>query len=117
MANVTKTARDPEMQAYDQELKLVMERAITALPATYRSVFVLRAVEGLNVADTAACLDLSIEAVKTRFHRGRSLLRQELHRQAGLTAAQAFPFHLSRCDRVVEAVFRRIGPGRPVRSS
>ena len=117
MANVAKTARDPEMQAYDQELKLVMERAITALPATYRSVFVLRAVEGLNVADTAACLDLSIEAVKTRFHRGRSLLRQELHRQAGLTAAQAFPFHLSRCDRVVEAVFRRIELSRPVQSS
>jgi RNA polymerase sigma-70 factor, ECF subfamily len=114
-ANVTKKTRDPEMQAYDQELKLVMERAITTLPATYRSVFVLRAVEGLNVADTAACLDLSVEAVKTRFHRGRSLLRQELHRRAGLTAAQAFPFHLSKCDLIVEAVFRRIEPSRPVR--
>lgn len=108
MANVHKTTRDPETQAYDEELKVVMERAIAALPDTYRSVFVLRAVEGLNVAETAACLDLSPEAVKTRFHRGRSLLRQDLHRRAGVTTAQAFPFHLSRCDYIVEAVFKRI---------
>jgi RNA polymerase sigma-70 factor, ECF subfamily len=78
------------------------------LPDTYRPVFVLRAVEGLSVAETAACLELSHEAVKTRFHRGRSLLRPELQRRAGVTAAQAFPFHLSRCDHIVEAVFERI---------
>jgi len=108
MANAQKTTRDPENQAYGEELRVVMERAIGALPDTYRSVFVLRAIEGLNVAETAACLDLSLEAVKTRFHRGRSLLRQELQREAGVTVAQAFPFHLSRCDRIVEAVFQRI---------
>jgi RNA polymerase sigma-70 factor, ECF subfamily len=108
MANAQKTTRDPEKQAYGEELRVVMERAISALPDTYRSVFVLRAIEGLNVAETAACLELSLETVKTRFHRGRSLLRQELQREAGVTAAQAFPFHLSRCDRIVEAVFKRI---------
>ena len=109
MSNVTRMSRDPETQAYDEELKVVMERAIQALPTTYRSVFVLRAVEGMSVAETAACLDLSPEAVKTRFHRGRSLLRRELQRRAGVTTAQAFPFHLSRCDRIVAGVFRRIG--------
>jgi RNA polymerase sigma-70 factor, ECF subfamily len=108
MTSVTKVTRDPETQAYDEELKVVMERAIDALPATYRSVFVLRAVEGMNVAETAACLDLSPEAVKTRFHRGRSLLRQELQRRAGVTTAQVFPFHLSKCDRIVAAVLQRI---------
>ena len=108
MTSVTKVTRDPETQAYDEELKVVMERAIDALRATYRSVFVLRAVEGMNVAETAACLDLSPEAVKTRFHRGRSLLRQELQRRAGVTTAQVFPFHLSKCDRIVAAVLERI---------
>lgn len=111
IASMTKAIRDPETQAYDHELRLVLERALNALSPTYRSVFVLRAVEGLNVAETAACLDISLEAVKTRLHRARSLLRKDLHRRAGVTAAQAFPFHLSRCDRVVEAVFRRIGSG------
>ena len=108
MASMGKMTRDPEMQAYDEELKVVLERAINVLPDTYRTVFVLRAVEGLSVAETAACLELSHEAVKTRFHRGRSLLRRELQRRAGVTAAQAFPFHLSRCDHIVEAVFERI---------
>ncbi|MBZ5623860.1 MAG: hypothetical protein LAQ69_34930, partial [Acidobacteriia bacterium] len=91
------------------ELRIVLERAIDALPDTYRLVFVLRAVEGLSVAETARCLDIGTEAVKTRLHRARSLLRKDLQQRAGVVSAQVFPFHLSRCDRVVEAVFRRIG--------
>jgi RNA polymerase sigma-70 factor (ECF subfamily) len=100
--------RDPERQAYDNELKFVLERSIEALPEIYRMVFVLRSVEGLSVAETAGCLDIGPEAVKTRLHRARSLLRKELQQRADVVTAQAFPFHLSRCDRVVEAVLRRI---------
>jgi len=85
-----------------------LERAIEALPVNYRSVLVLRLVEGLNVADTATCLDLTEETVKTRLHRARALLRRDLEDRAGIVAAQAFPFHLSRCDAVVERVFQRI---------
>lgn len=111
MAKATSATRDPERQAYDHELRLVLERAIDALPEIYRLVFMLRTVEGLTVAETAACLDIGAEAVKTRLHRGRSLLRKDLQQRAGVVTAEAFPFHLSRCDRVVEAVFRRIAPG------
>jgi RNA polymerase sigma-70 factor, ECF subfamily len=102
---------DPERQTYDRELRSVLEHAIDALPDKYRSVFVLRMIEGLDVSETAAALDIGIEAVKTRLHRGRALLRKELERRAGIVAPQLFPFHLSRCDRVVEGVFRRINPG------
>jgi RNA polymerase sigma-70 factor (ECF subfamily) len=108
MAHVTAGTPNPERQAYDHELRLVLERAIDALPESYRSVFVLRVVEGLNVAETAACLDIGAETVKTRFHRARSFLRKAIHQRAGIVAADVFPFHLSRCDRIVEAVFRRI---------
>jgi RNA polymerase sigma-70 factor (ECF subfamily) len=107
-AKVTSRTRDPERQAYDQELRLVLERAIDALPEIYRLVFVLRTVEGLAVAETAACLDIGAEAVKTRLHRARSLLRKDLQQRAGVVNAEAFPFHLSRCDRVVEAALQRI---------
>jgi RNA polymerase sigma-70 factor (ECF subfamily) len=103
---VTSNTRDPERQAYDHELRLVLERAIDALPEIYRLVFVLRSVEGLAVAETAACLEIGAEAVKTRLHRARSLLRKDLQQRAGVVNAMAFPFHLSRCDRVVEAVFQ-----------
>ncbi len=109
MANVRSDTRDPERQAYDGELRRVLERAVDALPESYRLVFVLRAVEGLSVAETAACLELGEEAVKTRLHRARRLLRQDLEERAGIVAAEAFPFHLSRCDGVVRAVLRRIG--------
>jgi RNA polymerase sigma-70 factor (ECF subfamily) len=108
MDTVKANEPDPERQAYDQELRLVLERAIDALPDSYRSVFMLRVVEGLDVSETAAALDIGVETVKTRLHRGRALLRKELERRAGIVAPQIFPFHLSRCDRVVENVLRRI---------
>jgi RNA polymerase sigma-70 factor (ECF subfamily) len=110
MARMTSDTRDPERQAYDHELRIVLEGAIDSLPETYRLVFMLRAVEGMSVAETAGCLDIGVEAVKTRLHRARSLLRKDLQQRAGVVTAQTFPFHLSRCDRVVEAVFRRIAP-------
>jgi RNA polymerase sigma-70 factor, ECF subfamily len=111
MARMTSDTRDPERQAYDDELRIVLEGAIDSLPEPYKLVFVLRSVEGMSVAETAGCLDIGVEAVKTRLHRARSLLRKDLQQRAGVVTAQAFPFHLSRCDRVVEAVFRRIAPG------
>jgi RNA polymerase sigma-70 factor, ECF subfamily len=110
MAKTKSDTPDPERQAYDRELRSVLEHAIDTLPEIYRLVFVLRIVEGLSVAETAGCLDIGAEAVKTRLHRARSLLRKDLQQRAGIVTAQAFPFHLSRCDRVVKAVFRRIAP-------
>ena len=106
MDTVPTEERDPEAQAYDRELKLVLERAIDALPEKYRSVFVLRVVEGLDANETAEALEIGVENVKTRLHRGRALLRKELERRAGIIAPQIFPFHLSRCDRVVGNVFQ-----------
>jgi len=103
------TARpDPERQAYASELKTLIEDAVDALPENYRAVFMLREVEGLSTAETAEGLDLGEEAVKTRLHRARAMLRRELYARAGGNTADAFTFHLSRCDRVVEGVFARL---------
>ena len=110
MANAKSNTPDPERQAYDHELREVLEHSIDTLPEIYRVVFVLRAIEGLSAVETAGCLDIGVEAVKTRLHRARGLLRKDLQHRAGILTAQVFPFHLSRCDRVVERVFRRIGP-------
>jgi RNA polymerase sigma-70 factor, ECF subfamily len=110
MARMTSDTRDQERQADDHELRVVLEGAIDSLPEIYRMVFVLRSVEGMSVAEAAGCLDISAEAVKTRLHRARSLLWKDLQERAGLMTVQTFPFHQSRCDRVVEAVFRRGAP-------
>jgi RNA polymerase sigma-70 factor (ECF subfamily) len=104
--------RDPERQMFDQEIRIFLEAAIDALPADFRAVFTLREVEGLDTAETARCLEVSEDVVKTRLHRARARIREELSRRAGATSAAAFQFHLSRCDRVVDAVLARIGAGR-----
>lgn len=62
----------------DIELKLDLERAIAALPDTYRDAIVLFYVEELPVADTAARLGISAEATRVRLHRGRALIRDQL---------------------------------------
>jgi len=99
---------DPERAAYGRELRVLLERAIDALPEAYRLVFVLRDVEGLSTSDTAATLDVGEEAVKTRLHRARAMMRRGLMQRVGETTAQAFQFHLSRCDRLVAAVLAEI---------
>lgn len=111
MSLLTSSVPDPEKEALTRELRALLESAIAALPPRYRAVFVLREVEGLDTAETAACLDVSEDVVKTRLHRARALLRKALFQRAGLVSSAAFPFHLSRCDRVVAGVFGRLELG------
>jgi RNA polymerase sigma-70 factor (ECF subfamily) len=100
---------DPERQAMSHELAGLLESAIDRLPDGSREVFVLREVQGLDTAETAESLGISADAVKARLSRAKAALRRELLERAGLATAAAFTFHQSRCDRIVAAVFARIG--------
>jgi RNA polymerase sigma-70 factor (ECF subfamily) len=101
-------APSPEQEVLAQTMRIVLERAVDRLPETYRSVFMLRQVEGMTTAETAECLDLSEETVKVRLHRARSLLRKEIYAQTGAATVSAFQFMGARCDRMVSAVMERI---------
>jgi RNA polymerase sigma-70 factor (ECF subfamily) len=101
---------DPEHTMYGHELKTVLESLIDDLPEPFRLVFVMREVEGLSTAETASSLSINEETVKTRLHRAKRLLRDHLDRELGPAAREVYPFHLSRCDRVVAEVMRRITP-------
>jgi len=105
---------DPEHTMYGRELKDVLESLIDELPDQFRVVFVLREVEGLSTAETAAALSINEETVKTRLHRAKRLLRDQLDRRLGPAARDAYPFHLSRCDRVVAGVMERIAAATPL---
>ncbi|HEY1435480.1 MAG TPA: RNA polymerase sigma factor [Thermoanaerobaculia bacterium] len=98
----------PERETYGKEIRSILEAAIEALPDSYRTVFVLRAVEELSTSETAECLDVSEEVVKTRLHRARASLRQELLTRAGQQTPSAFPFLGARCDRTVAFVLGRL---------
>ena len=67
---------DPERLAASGELRRLLEAAVDALPEEFRTVFVLREVEGLSTAETAACLAIRPETVKTRLYRARRLLQE-----------------------------------------
>jgi len=103
------TAETPEMQAERSQLGRMLQAAVDALPETYRSVFVLREVEQLSTTETAECLELSEEAVKTRLHRSRALLRRDLESRLGPAISEAYVFLGARCDRIVMRVLERIG--------
>jgi RNA polymerase sigma-70 factor (ECF subfamily) len=98
----------PEQNYGRQEITGILEQAIAALPEQYRVVYMLREVEEMSTEETAESLELSEENVRIRLHRARGLLKKYLVEKAGLAARHAYPFHLSRCDRVVANVFARI---------
>ncbi|HEY2974594.1 MAG TPA: RNA polymerase sigma factor [Pyrinomonadaceae bacterium] len=100
--------RDPEEQIYDSELKMVLERAVDSLTDDYRSVFMLREIEGLSTAETAECLEITEENVKTRLHRARVVLQRELYALSRANGSVAFQFLGVRCARIVDRVLERI---------
>ena len=98
----------PEQVAERREIQALLERAVDSLSMPNRTVFVLRSVEGLSTAETADCLKISEEAVKTRLHRANEALRLWLAAQVGETVHDAFRFYRPRCDAVVRSVMARI---------
>jgi RNA polymerase sigma-70 factor, ECF subfamily len=103
---------DPERTMAQKELLLFVERALGNLPKNFRIVFVMRVLEGMSVEETADLLGIKQKTVKTRLHRARRLLRQELSDQIGPVLLDAFPFAGSRCARITSSVLQRLGlPG------
>ena len=100
---------DPEKTMAQREIQNVVEHAIDELPEPFRLVFITRVVEGMNVEETAEILDLKPETVKTRLHRARAMLRDNVEKKIGPVVMDAFPFAGRRCDRLTEAVLKRLG--------
>src|SRR6201993_2106018 len=71
---------NPEQQYTQSELREILSKTIQGLPPSFRTVFVLRDVEGLSTEETAAALELSVPAVKSRLLRARLQLRERLGR-------------------------------------
>ena len=83
---------DPEASAALAEVRHALERAMDDLPDAFRSVFIMRAVEGLSVRETAVKLSIREATVKTRLHRARVLLRVALGQTLASSLTETFPF-------------------------
>jgi len=69
--------RADERMMSDQ-LGAAINQAVQELPEDYRTVFLLKDVDGLSNEDIAEALDLTVPAVKSRLHRARLALREKL---------------------------------------
>jgi RNA polymerase sigma-70 factor (ECF subfamily) len=102
-------SEDPEKSMAQREIQHVVEHAIDELPDAFRIVFITRVIEGMNVEETAEILGLKPETVKTRLHRARTMLRDNVEKKIGPVVMEAFPFAGKRCQRLTEAVLKRLG--------
>jgi RNA polymerase sigma factor (sigma-70 family) len=109
MENVMKQNKElhtPVTATVNSELRSILNDAIGKLPEIYRSVFVMREIENMNIAETKECLNISEVNVKVRLNRAKALLRDILSAQ--YSKEDILNFHLSRCDRMVEKVMSGI---------
>lgn len=98
----------PDAAAERNQVRELLQCAIESLPAIYRSVFILRAVQEMSVDETACCLQVSGAVVKTRYLRARSMLRDALGARVEAHVQQVFAFAGARCDAVVAHVLAEL---------
>ena len=98
----------PDQLLLRAQVRTLLERKLDALPASFRCVFVLRAVEELSVEETARSLGIAEATVRSRHFRARSLLRESLAQEIDLAERDLYEFGGVHCDRIVAAVLARL---------
>jgi RNA polymerase sigma-70 factor (ECF subfamily) len=98
----------------NHELASVLEKSLQSIPVMYRTVFVLREVEGFSVAETAELLEITEVNVKVRLNRAKTLLQKRVEQFYSRT--EIYSFNLVYCDAIVDKVFERINEIRNQKS-
>jgi len=89
---------NPEKTMAQRQILRMIEEATDELPDNFRLVFVARVIEGMTVEETAELLGIKPQTVRTRLHRARALLRQQIDKRIGPVLLDAFPFAGHRCE-------------------
>lgn len=89
-----------------RELNYIVECALKEIPLDYRTVFALRELDGLSVAETAEVLSITEDSVKVRLFRAKRMLRTEVEKV--YRAEDIFEFNLIYCDTIVSRVMEEI---------
>jgi RNA polymerase sigma factor (sigma-70 family) len=96
----------PEKDLMRKEFGRVVAYHLEHLPLIYKTVFILREVEGFSVAETAELLDISAVSVKVRLNRAKTVLQKRL--EESYSTADIFEFNLVYCDSMVNKVMEQI---------
>lgn len=98
----------PDEALAREQVRSLMEQAIAALPDTFRTVFVLRDVEGLSVEETSEALDIPGATVKSRLFRARRKLRKSLAPEMRSVLVGTFPFAGIECERMTKRLMEAL---------
>jgi len=96
----------PLMKVINAELKTILEFSIRKLPEKYRTVFMMRELENMSVAETMECLGITETNVKVRLNRAKVILRNKL--KDYVKEDEPLQFYKPRCNRIVDAVMGKI---------
>jgi RNA polymerase sigma-70 factor (ECF subfamily) len=102
-------AESPEVAIAREQIRKLLEQAVAELPDPFRTVFVLREIEGLSSEETAEILDVPVATVKTRLHRGRRRLHEMLAPEMSDVLSGTFPFAGADCAAMAERVLKQLG--------
>ena len=102
------TSSSPEAHAARGQVAKLLEQSIADLPEPFRIVFMLRAVDGLSVEETAEVLQIPAQTVKTRLLRARRRLQVALAPSLQDALRGAFPFAGKDCEALTQRVLARL---------
>lgn len=97
---------DIQKEIHSRELGHIIENSLSQIPEDYRIVFSLREINGLNVSETSALLNISETNVKVRLNRAKTMLRIAVEKS--YTAEELFDFNLSYCNPFSKKVMLKI---------
>jgi RNA polymerase sigma-70 factor, ECF subfamily len=104
----TTSASSAESASDTHGSRQLLEDAIDALPEVFRTVFVLRAIEGISGIETAACLGINETTVRTRLYRAQRRLRIDWTQHAPAERSELFELTSTRGDHIVNRVLGRL---------
>ena len=102
------TGDRPDSALAREQIRRMLEAAVARLPQDFRTVFVLREIEGLSVEETAEALDLVPATVKTRLLRARRRLQKDLAPEVRATLSGTFPFAGVDCEALTRRVVENV---------
>jgi RNA polymerase sigma-70 factor (ECF subfamily) len=102
-------AEAPDVAVARAQIRGLLEQAVAGLPDAFRTVFVLREIEGLSVEETAEILGTPEATVKTRLFRARRRMQEILAPQVGTALSGTFPFAGADCAALTRRVLEALG--------
>jgi RNA polymerase sigma-70 factor (ECF subfamily) len=107
-ADVVELPEGPDLAFARAQMRSVLERKVSELPEVFRVVFMMRSVEELSVEETAQCLGIPEETVRSRHFRAKGILRESLAKDVDVAERDIFDFQGAHCDAIVAHVLGRL---------